>query len=339
MDQLDELTNTLRPWLTRWEHLLTMCLPATQYAAFDVNPLLKMDPKSRNEVYQIRRTIGASTVNEIRGEDDQPPLVGGDEPIPLPVLERMLATTRTIPNSYMSQVVLEADRIGKLLEHMADIGLTNPMAENVAPINKSAESYLGGLITQVRSGPLFGDPDGKVEDSDRKSAVTMLQTHEKLGHLTPNEAAARLAKVGDAKTLGELAALFKDLPHMADGVAPSAPRPAGRALFGPAEFRASDEDRNRARALLAIHAKAGRLRGAENDERSRKAAEAVTCGDLDMLFADLPVVEQAATPPEEDRSGEPDLPLFGPAALALLHSRAMEYEPAAPQAALNGRAH
>ena len=335
MNLLDELVTTLRPWLTRWEHLLTGLLPSTQYVKFDVDDMLKMDPRARTEVNQIKRSMGAVTVNEIRAEDDQPPLEGGDEPIPLPVLERMLATTRTLPNSYISQVTLEADLIADLMgkleaEHPE---MVNPQTVNAPALKNSPQQYLAKLITQVRAGPLFGPPDAELKDSDRTAAISMLQAYMRLGHLTEADAQTKINAVGDAKTTGELAALFDGLPHLTEGMVPAA---LARADFGPAEYRASDSDRNRARELLAVHAAEGRLRGTEFDERSVKASEAVTCGDLDTLFADLPAVEQAAPRQEEDRNG--DQPLFGPAALALLHSKAVDFSPAA-RAALNGKAH
>ena len=412
MDQLDEVTNTLRPWLTRWEHLLTSLLPATQYAKFDVDALLKMDPRTRTEVYQIQRSIGTRTANEIRAEDDLPQLEGGDDPLPQPVLERMMATTRSIPKSFVPLVTLEADMISKLMlkieaEHPE---LMNPVTEARPPLNKTPGQYLAGLMTQIRSemrghldwgkrpsdpdendtwafaqaicnankdhpsprvraavqkvefsgdpadaqealklimlerrsGPLFGPPDAQAEESDRKSALTMLRAHEKLGHLTAEEASVRISRAGHAGTSGELAELFGDLPRLTDGMAPS----VSRETFGPAELRASDDDRQRAREMLTAHAKAGRLREAELDERSRKAAEAVTCGDLNGLFTDLPGTitvsssrTEIRTREDENRSGEPDQPLFGPAALTLLRERATKFDEAGQLAAMNGKAH
>jgi HK97 family phage portal protein len=335
---LDELQSTLKPWLTRWEHLLTGLLPSTQYAKFDVDALLKMDPHTRTQVYQIQRNIGTRTANEIRAEDDMTPVQGGDDPIALPVLERIVGTTRSLPNSIMPLLTIEAEYIAKLIETMESEHpeLVNPAVQGTPPINVTPESYLMRLITQVRSGPLFGRyPDAHAAESDRKSAITMLEAHAKLGHLTPEEASVRISRARHAGTTGDLAALFEGLPLMKDGAAPS----VSRETFGPPEFRASDRDRARASMLLELHAREGRLRGHEKDERMRKASEAVTLGDLATLFADLPVVEQAASTPEEHRTeATPLAPLFGPAALAALRARADGFQTAG-QAALNGKAH
>jgi hypothetical protein len=336
-DQLDELQNTLRPWLNRWEHLLTAMLPATQYARFDADAFLKTDPKTRNDIYQVQRNIGTRTVNEIRNDDDKLPLEGGDDAMALPVVERLVSTTRAIPNSILPMVTLEADRIAKMLEHMAQLGLTNPVAEQTPPIGKSAESYLGGLLTQVRSGELFGPPGGEAQDSDRKAAITMLNAYADLGTITSEQAMRAVAKAREAETAGELAALFDGLPPMHDGVAPSAPRPEStRQSFGDPDIRCSDSDRANARKVLAYHAGEGRLRPHELDERSRKAGEAVTCGNLATLFADLPAVPLERVLAGENRSGgKPSL--FGPAAKIVLLQR--DINQAAGPAALNGKAH
>lgn len=338
MNQLDELQTTLRPWLRRWEKLLTAMLPATQYAKFDVDEYLRMDPETRNKVYQIQRNMGTRTQNEIRADDDHAPVQGGDDPIPLTVLERMAATTRTLPKSIVPLVIFEADHVADKLEQMEkeDPQLLNPMTADRPPLQSTPEQYLGRLMTQVRSGPIFGPPDGKAEPSDRKSAVTMLQQFAKMGKLDSDEAQARIARAAKAETCGQLAALLADMPHMPDGVAPSVPRESKREHFGPANLRASTADRQLAIKLLGQHGIEGRLQPNEIDERAHKASEAVTLGDLATLFTDLPVIELAASPPEEDRKD--DQPLFGPAALSLLREREMNYQ-AAELAATNGKVH
>jgi HK97 family phage portal protein len=376
-DQLDELQNTLRPWLTRWEHLLTMLLPATQYAKFDTDALLKTDPHTRNQIYELQRTMGTRTQNEIRADDDLPKVVGGDDAIPLSVLQRMVTTTRAIPKALVPQVMLEVDHIAALLEKMQSEGLTagpvfdqqhpgaqpsgapgdtaqdqdgqqpaqpagspftaapGEQAQHETPaVGVTPEQYLGRLLTSERSF-MFGPPGAHAADSDRKSAVTMLRQHAKMGHLTPEEASVRISRAGRAETTGQLAELFTDLPRMKAGVAPS----VSRETFGPPEMRASDADRRRARMLIGLHGKAGRLRPAEVDERNRKAGEAVTCGDLATLFADLPAEEMAASPREEDRVEAPPQLLFGPAAMVLLQKRASQFDMAGQLAATNGKAH
>jgi Domain of unknown function (DUF1707) len=56
-------------------------------------------------------------------------------------------------------------------------------------------------------------------------------------------------------------------------------------------IRASDEDRDRAVALLREHHAAGRLTAAEFSDRLDKAYEAKTMGEIDELLADLPGID------------------------------------------------
>lgn len=310
-DQLDELQNTLRPWLRRWEDLLTSMLPSTQFVRFDTDAYLKMDPKTRAGVEQIQRNIGTRTVNEIRAEHDLPPLPTGDDPFPLAVEERMMATTRSIPNAFMNDATLEADRIATLLDKLTkEPGMIAPMTAETPPIGKTGPQYLGGLLTQVRSSPQVLDAiealmkGGATEPVIRQYLESAVENQRELGH--------------------------------ADQLAISAGPPKG--IFGRPDMRASDADRERAKGMIRTHLKAGRLRPAESEDRIRKAAEAVRCADLDTLFADLPVTGMAAPGAEEDRAGDPKGPVFGPAAVALLQQRAIDFDSAAP-AALNGKAH
>ncbi len=57
-----------------------------------------------------------------------------------------------------------------------------------------------------------------------------------------------------------------------------------------AALRTSDADRERAVALLQVHAEAGRLTVEELDERCSRAFSAKTFGELDALTVDLPPV-------------------------------------------------
>jgi hypothetical protein len=56
-------------------------------------------------------------------------------------------------------------------------------------------------------------------------------------------------------------------------------------------IRASDDDRDRAAALLREHHAAGRLTPEEFNERLDKVYEAKTLGDLDQLMDDLPAID------------------------------------------------
>jgi Domain of unknown function (DUF1707) len=62
-------------------------------------------------------------------------------------------------------------------------------------------------------------------------------------------------------------------------------------MAGDPRIRASDEDRDRAAALLREHHAAGRLTAEEFNERLDKVYEARTLGDIDELMSDLPAID------------------------------------------------
>lgn len=60
--------------------------------------------------------------------------------------------------------------------------------------------------------------------------------------------------------------------------------------MGTEDFRVGDVERRAAMDLLAKHHAAGRLDSFEYEDRRGRAADAVTRGDLDALFTDLPAL-------------------------------------------------
>jgi hypothetical protein len=71
-------------------------------------------------------------------------------------------------------------------------------------------------------------------------------------------------------------------------------------------MRASDDDRNRAAALLREHHAVGRLTPEEFSERLDKVFEAKTMGELDDLLADLPGIDLYRLPDASiRRCGQP----------------------------------
>ena len=70
---------TLRPWLTRVEQRMTRLIrPATVYARYSVEGLLRGDSAARSAFYTSMWNIGAFSTNEIRKLEDQPPVPNGD---------------------------------------------------------------------------------------------------------------------------------------------------------------------------------------------------------------------------------------------------------------------
>jgi hypothetical protein len=73
----------------------------------------------------------------------------------------------------------------------------------------------------------------------------------------------------------------------------------------PRTMRASDDDRDRAAALLREHHAVGRLTPEEFSERLDKAFQAKTMGDLDDLLSDLPGIDLYRLPDASVRRGRP----------------------------------
>lgn len=318
------LKETLHPWMTRAEHILSSMLPATQFARFDYRVMLKADPKTQAEIEQIERTIGKRTINEIRYDDDLPEIAGGNDGIPLGVMERMIATTRLVPKSIRPQVDFEQDHILQLLEQMTAQGLIPPPQPGMpAAGTMTAPQYLGRQIEMSRALMSVTDPDVPLTEADRQTAKTLLKAQLDLGNLDHGDYVGRLNAAGKAETIGALQALFSGLPEPTGGKRGASevpgwaePGQAEHRIFGAPHIRASNDDRLRAHDLLGQHAAAGRLTSDELAERRSKVSAAKLIADLDEQFADLPVIAETAEPAEG-----PTPPLFGPLALAELRSR------------------
>jgi HK97 family phage portal protein len=74
MDTISEVTDSLDPWLVRFEEAFTEALPQPQVAEFDRDARIRHDIRTRFEVYKTARDIGAYNVDEIRELEDREPL-------------------------------------------------------------------------------------------------------------------------------------------------------------------------------------------------------------------------------------------------------------------------
>lgn len=75
--QINFVMFTLRPWLVALETAFSALLPDRQYVKFNADALIRADLKTRWEVNEIRVRMGANNVDEIRAQEDQPPLPNG----------------------------------------------------------------------------------------------------------------------------------------------------------------------------------------------------------------------------------------------------------------------
>jgi HK97 family phage portal protein len=222
------ITDTLRPWLARWEQLFKTLLPSTQFARFDVDQLLKTDLKTRYEIFQLQRNVGLRTADELRRMDDLPPLAGGvgADTIPLSVLERMSATTRAIPKSILNDVVLEQELAAELLLKLQGEGIVAPEEPGVPPVKAGPEAYLGRQLTLSRAAPLparekpagdggetpFGPRHQRATHNDRRRAHSWITDAHASGALDDDELNERVAAASAARVKGDLGDLVKDLP-------------------------------------------------------------------------------------------------------------------------------
>lgn len=74
---------TIDTYLVALEDALTAYLPNGQYAKFNRNSMLRMNPIDRARLYQMMSLIGAFTPNTVLNLEDLPPVEWGDVPFPV----------------------------------------------------------------------------------------------------------------------------------------------------------------------------------------------------------------------------------------------------------------
>lgn len=72
------VVNTLRAWLECIEQALSMFLPRGQKVEFDIDDLLRGDTVARWEAYAAAIQNGVLSINEVRVNENRPPIEGGD---------------------------------------------------------------------------------------------------------------------------------------------------------------------------------------------------------------------------------------------------------------------
>lgn len=81
---IEFVTDTMLPWLVRWEQrlLVQLLLPSERadgyYIKFNANALLRGDTQSRFQAYATARQWGWLSANDVRELEDQNPIDGGD---------------------------------------------------------------------------------------------------------------------------------------------------------------------------------------------------------------------------------------------------------------------
>jgi HK97 family phage portal protein len=159
-----QVIEALRPWLVRLETAFFQLLPANRYCRFNSDALLKTDLKTRTEIYQMQRSIGMLSVDEIRDKEDMEPLPGGagNEFIPLDVMVAMARSIRGIPKSMLPATVLEMDLAADKLQELEGEGLAKPDIPG-QPVVPSSAAMLGQVIGSQR---YYGGTAEEREDAD-----------------------------------------------------------------------------------------------------------------------------------------------------------------------------
>lgn len=93
--QINRAAN-MRPYLHRFEEAFASWLPSRQFVRFNTDATIRIDAKTRHEVYAIQRSIGLRSVNEQRALEDLPPVPGGDVHVPAPVQQQPPDGTRRL---------------------------------------------------------------------------------------------------------------------------------------------------------------------------------------------------------------------------------------------------
>lgn len=96
---LDLLTYAADPWLVRVERVLSELLPAPRYMKFNRAALVKTDLKTRFEAHNLALQNRWKVVNEVRDDEDMPPVAWGDEPnfTTYQYSERLTNSTEPVP--------------------------------------------------------------------------------------------------------------------------------------------------------------------------------------------------------------------------------------------------
>lgn len=104
------LAYTLAPWLGRFEDAWSAMLPKPHTARFNADALLRTDAAGRFAVYGLARSAGILTTNEIRAQENYPPIDGGDD-IAMP----LNSNVKPLKDMQASKSTPTADALGAVL--------------------------------------------------------------------------------------------------------------------------------------------------------------------------------------------------------------------------------
>lgn len=77
---MDYLTYSVQPWLTRIESAMFPLMPNQRHVRFDTSELVRLDPEAKWRVNAEKLNTAAASINDVRADDDMPPVEWGDQP-------------------------------------------------------------------------------------------------------------------------------------------------------------------------------------------------------------------------------------------------------------------
>lgn len=80
-----KLLRRLQPYMSKLESAWFPLMPRPRYVKFNADASIRTDMATRFSAYQIARGIGLNNINELRTNEDLPPIEGGDDYTPLSV--------------------------------------------------------------------------------------------------------------------------------------------------------------------------------------------------------------------------------------------------------------
>jgi HK97 family phage portal protein len=142
-NQIQFVTNTLRPFVEKLEWAYSRLLPVEAFIKFNTNALQRGDFNSRVTAYSVLSQMGAYSVNEIRALEDYSPVDNGDQHR-VPLANIALTATTIVEEQErvkMAQMLIQvgfdpADVLAKLgLPPMAHTGVPSTQLQQVAQID------------------------------------------------------------------------------------------------------------------------------------------------------------------------------------------------------------
>jgi HK97 family phage portal protein len=223
-----QIIEALTPWLCRLEQAFSDdLLPRNRVTEFNTDALLRTDLQTRMQIYQIQRTIGMLTIDEIRERENLEPYEDeqGNETIPLAMMTSMAQRAGAFPKSMVPQVDFLMDMAAEKLEKLQKEGITKtppggeflpPGGAPPAPANDGSEGGAAnpGGASAVGTGP--ANPPGQFYANMMNSYSRQLNQG-----AFALEQAGRYGEAAECRHIANRISAFAEPKRMSGAVIPS----------------------------------------------------------------------------------------------------------------------